>query len=162
MIQDVIIIAERRFSKIVSFHYISFRTFVHATEDRGKVAEAMAFASGVDELTEEAATGYHGNPISILYTQLKRRDDIINFFSRISLNDLEELIKTLENRVDEECNFYLRLSKQAAARGLLRLADDDDIIHVMCKIETYPRKREKAISVVKEFLNSIRQNSQHR
>lgn len=144
----------------MSLHYITFRTFVHATEDKEKVAKAMSFVTGMEEMVEETATGYHGNSISILYAQLKRKKDIINFFSRMSVEDLEKLMETLDNRIDDDCNLYMRLSKQAAALGLLKLADDDDIIHVTCKVETYPRKKEKAISVVKDFLSWIIQNPQ--
>ena len=62
------------------------RVIAHATEDVSRVREALDFflsGAGVKEagkLVEELqAEGHHGNPITILSVQLKKKAECLNF-----------------------------------------------------------------------------------
>ncbi len=50
----------------MAFTSVHFRTFVHATEDEGKVVQAMKFVSGLEEFERDVTEGHHGNKIVIL------------------------------------------------------------------------------------------------
>ncbi|HET8686950.1 MAG TPA: RNA-binding domain-containing protein, partial [Methanosarcina sp.] len=67
-------------------HHIILRVIAHATEDVSRVREALDFflsGAGVREgsklIEELQAEGHHGNPITILSVQLKRKADCLNF-----------------------------------------------------------------------------------
>ena len=67
-------------------HHIILRVIAHATEDVSRVREALDFflsGAGVQEgselIEELQAEGHHGNPITILSVQLKRKADCLNF-----------------------------------------------------------------------------------
>jgi len=117
----------------------------------------LRFVSGADDLSKDLAVGYHGNSIMILQTRLEKRRDVRAFFSRLSTMDLQRVLDTLDRRLDEECNLYLRLDKQSAAQGRMELTDRDDVIQVSAKIESYPSSREKAMMVAMEFLSSLKE-----
>jgi RNA-binding protein len=135
-----------------------FRAFRHATEDEAKVVQAMKFASGAEEITREVTEGYHGNPIIILEVFIKEKRRSRDFFSRLEEEEIKEIIASLGKRMDEDCNLYLRLDKQEAYLGNLKMTTSDDAIAVRAKVESYPKKLETAMKSVTEFLESLVQS----
>ncbi len=133
---------------------LTFRTFSHATEDEEKVREAIRFACGCDEVSKDETSGYHGNPIMVLEAKISGRK-IDDFFRRLEKQDLELLLETIEKRVDEESFFFLRLDKQLAYEGILKLSDGEDIIAVRGKIKSYPKKRENSLRVMTHLLKRL-------
>ena len=107
---------------IVSLH---FRTFVHESEDEQKVIEAMHFATGLEEFDRDTTEGHHGNKIVILEGHIKDKKAVKAFFKRMSKEDIQVLLDTLENRVDEECFIFLRLDKQKAYLQELAMTTTD-------------------------------------
>jgi RNA-binding protein len=137
---------------------VHFRVFCHATEDEAKVVQALKFASGAEDITREVTEGYHGNPIIILEVFIKEKRRSKDFFSKLSEDELQEIIGTLEKRMDDDCNLYLRLDKQEAYLGNLKMTASDDAIAVRAKVESYPKKRESAMKSATEFLGSLVQS----
>lgn len=140
-------------------HYILFRTQAHATEDVSRVRKALETVLPPETpITEERTEGYFGNPITILTARIEDKKAAEKYmeFLRTSLpaSDLEELIKELPQRVDDECNFYLRLSKQDAYLGDVRITYADDAIAIKVKIAAYPAKYETALKQVKEYFHA--------
>lgn len=126
-----------------------------ATEAEERVREALSIFVPLDSITAIAAEGHFGNDIKILEATLKRKDGLA--FFRILREQLprEELVKLrreMSSRVDDECHFHLRLDKQAAYKGTVRLTDSKDAIDVTAFIATYPARREEAIRIAGELL----------
>ena len=67
---------------------------------------------------------------------------------------MKELIKELPQRVSEDSNFYLRLSKQDAYLGDVRITYADDAITIRAKIATYPAKYDLALKQVREYFHA--------
>lgn len=143
-------------------HHIILRVIAHATEDVSRVREALDFflsGAGIREgskLVEELqAEGHHGNPITILSVQLKRKADCLNFarFVRESFSeeDVAKLREEMPERLDDNQVFHLRFDKQAAYLQKVRLTNSSDAITAKVKIETYPKNREKAGAIVEEL-----------
>ncbi len=139
-------------------HYILFRTQAHATEDVSRVVEALEHVLPLGTPIEQEETrGYFDNPIIILQARLeKKAAEQYMEFLRTSLpeSDYNELIKELPQRVSEDTNFYLRLSKQDAFLGDVRITYADDAIAVRAKIATYPAKYELALKQVREYFHA--------
>ncbi len=143
-------------------HHITLRVLSHATEDVSRVHEALDFfLSGAsvreeNKLIEELqAEGHHGNPITILSVQLKRKADCLNFArfvrDRFSEKDVAKLRKEMPERLDSDQVFHLRFDKQAAYLQQVKLTNSSDAITAKVKIETYPKNREKAGAIVEEL-----------
>ncbi len=136
----------------MGFHHLYFRTFVHATEDEEKVTKSLRYLVGDAEVNRERSEGHHGNPIMVLESTLSNIGEIREFFDRFDREELERLITTLEKRVDEHCNFFLRVDKQEALQGDLKLVNHDDIIRIRGKIECYPSKYWSALEACQKFI----------
>ncbi|WP_224336933.1 RNA-binding protein [Haloprofundus halobius] len=139
----------------VPFHYIDLRSFCYATEDEKRVEEALrTFLPEEFELERVENTGYHGDRIVILSTRVEKADDLRHVLSRLSeLDELDRLLAELDDRVDDNCSFFVRLDKQAAFKGDVRLGEG---ITLRAKVEAYPAKRETAVENARGTLESIR------
>ncbi|WP_095645347.1 RNA-binding protein [Methanosarcina spelaei] len=143
-------------------HHIILRVIAHATEDVSRARMALDFflsGAGVREgsklIDELQAEGHHGNPITILSVQLKRKADCLSFAHFVRENfseeDVARLREEMPERLDDDQVFYLRFDKQAAYLQKVKLTDSSDAITAKVKIETYPKNREKAGAIVEEL-----------
>ncbi|HTX44549.1 MAG TPA: RNA-binding domain-containing protein, partial [Methanocella sp.] len=69
--------------------------------------------------------------------------------------DLEELMKELPERVTDNCDFYLKLSKQDAYLGDARLMYAEDAIALRAKVEAYPAKKQIALKKLEEAFHGL-------
>lgn len=139
-----------------SFQGLHARTLCHATEDLEKVKLALTTAVGTADITVSKTEGLHGNPITILETLIKDDDSIRRFFQRLSFRDLEEIVRTLDSRMDEKCALYIRLDKQAALGGTVTLGHNDDVILVRLRVRAFPAKLSIASPIVIDFLDGLK------
>ncbi len=138
----------------MTFHYIKFTTYCHATEDPSKVKEALINAAGREvEIEEELVKGHYGNTITIMRCELSKSVEYKTLFDDLPKELVESLLDTVEKRIDEDCNFYFRLDKASAYLEEPRLSDGNYVIKIRAKVETYPAKRKKALNNIKQFLN---------
>lgn len=115
--------------------YIDVRTFAHATEDADKVEQALGNTLPIElidrlALKKSNLTGHHGNPIVLLETRIKDKNDVREVFQKMSsgLNVLDKgLLGGEITRHLERGNLYLRLDKQSAYVNELRLCGSDPI-----------------------------------
>ena len=96
---------------------ISFRAFVAATEDEGRVRESLGIFVPLDRISETPAEGHFGNEIKILDATLKKREAGAFFQilrEQLPKEDLVRLRREMDQRLEGESHFHLRLDKQAA------------------------------------------------
>lgn len=140
-------------------HYIVFRTQAHATEDVSRVREALehVLPAGTPIESEETV-GYFDNPITILTAVIDKKKAAESYmdFLRTKMDpaDLNELIKELPERVNDDCDFYVKLSKQDAYLGDVRLMYAEDAIAIRMRIAAYPAKYESALKTVREYFHA--------
>ncbi len=115
--------------------YVYIRFFVHATEDLDKVVEAVQRVlpgEYMDDIVFKKANlkGHYGNPITLFETRIKKKEIIKAFVENLS-SRLDELDKEMLRReIDlhvEKGSLYVRLDKQAALQGELKLCTVDPI-----------------------------------
>jgi RNA binding exosome subunit len=138
----------------VPLHYVDLRTFCYATEDDQRVETALRTYLPEDvEIERMGSTGHHGDRILVLSARVERADEMRHVLDRLTeLDDLATLVDELDERVDDNCAFYLTLDKQAAYRGDVRRGDG---ITFRSKVEAYPAKKEKAVSNARELFESL-------
>ena len=115
--------------------HLEITTFVHSTEDRVKVVKAVSnlFPEDVDvpQYEEVKLTGVFGDQLLMLKWVLKNRrpaTEVVNkAIKGMSSIDLLELIESLDSRIDETKNFYLRLDKQKAFTEIIKIEKHDPI-----------------------------------
>jgi RNA binding exosome subunit len=115
--------------------FIEVRVFAHATEDEEKVLAAVRHTLP-KELGESAIfqktslVGHHGNPIFLFGARLTEKQALPLFLEKIAKH-LSSLDKdTLEREIKlhmEKRNLFLRLDKQSAYVGELKLSSSDPV-----------------------------------
>lgn len=138
---------------------IEARTFSRATEIPKRVVDALLtlFPEGVREhvfLTQDETEGHHKNPIHVLSAILEHpyTDEASRFiFSQLEESDAKSILDTFELRVDEDCNFFLRIDKQAAYLGYIEIARVPDVISLQLFIRKLPRCREQDARTLIEY-----------
>jgi hypothetical protein len=139
----------------VPFHYVDLRTFCYATEDEKRVEQALRTFLPEEYAVERVTnTGFHGDRIVVLSARVDNADDVRHVLSRLTdLPEIDAVIDQLGDRVDDNNSLFLRLDKQAAFRGEVRLGEG---LTLRAKVEAYPAKREKAVANAREALEAVR------
>lgn len=141
------------------FHHIEFDVFCQATEDMDRVVQALRFFVGDSELMEDCLEGFCGNPLTRLTGRLEKRDEMEGFWRKVvSAGLLEWVLSELDKRTDEQCNLYIRFSKQMAYKGQLVAGvagRAGGVIEMRAKVAAYPAKKSVAVKRVDEYLRSL-------
>lgn len=138
------------FSDAMIFYYLHFRTYCHATEDEEKVEKALKFLCGDVKLRKTKTKGHHGNPITILEARLERRTEIEGFWERFKASNVVSDID-LNEKVDDDCSFYLRFDKQNAFNEEFKVVSHDDVIVLRAKLKVFPATKGCAIKELKSY-----------
>jgi RNA binding exosome subunit len=138
----------------VPLHYVDLRAFCYATEDDQRVEAALrTFLPEGVELDRAASAGHHGDRILVVSARVERADEMRHVLDRLAeLDDVDSVVEELDERVDDNCAFYLTLDKQAAFNGEIRRGDG---ITFRSKVEAYPARREKAVANARELFESL-------
>jgi RNA binding exosome subunit len=115
---------------------VDVSSFIHATEDPDKVIAAcrnVLPADYADEITFERRDllGHYRNPITLLRARIKQKQVLEAFIENLagSLSDGEKrlLSSDVSRRIDDKGALYLRLDKQEAFQGQMKLGNMDPI-----------------------------------
>lgn len=125
--------------------------FAHATEDQNKVLRAVRNilpSEYVDKVSFSKSNlkGEYGNPIIFFKTQIREPKIAESLLANISSNlpaiDKEDLLRHLNLHLNGG-SLYIRLDKQEAFKGKLRLCRADPIrIHIKFKASKFEEIRE--------------------
>lgn len=133
----------------MNVHYITFRAGVHATESDDRVKTALSLFLSDNKINENRTEGHFGNPITLLEGRIKGKDcsrfiDLLK--SSLPEQDFEKLKNKCCERIDDDCCFHIRFDKQAAFKGIVKLAAaTTDTIIARIKLKAYPARKENAI-----------------
>ena len=137
--------------------YVDVRFCAHATEDVEKVMKAVQTVLPVyneeDEIgfNKNTVEGHYGNPITFFDARIKNKKVIKAVVENLAANlgsfENAELSRTL-NRCFEKGSLYLRLDKQAAFQGKIKLVTSDPI---RVRIRFRQSKLESVTQVCKEI-----------
>ncbi len=128
------------------------RAYSHATEDPEKVRQSFANAVGELEIKVSKTEGHHGNPITVIEGETNEARKVSAFFERLSNEDLNDILRTIDARTDEGCNLFLRIDKQEALDGIVRMTQSDDAVSVRIRVAAFPSRCEIAKDLVKTYV----------
>ncbi len=133
---------------MVFIETIEARAYSRATEVVARVQQAVMtlFPDDVRARISHQTTkteGHSQNPITVLSAVLKGSNDcdhtISYLLKRISSEEAKVILESLDQRLDETCTLFLRIDKQEAYLGRVRLAIGPDVINIQFHIRNYPR-----------------------
>jgi len=138
----------------VPLHYVDLRAFCYVTEDEERVESALRALLPEDfEIERAASEGHHGDRIVVLSARVERADEIRHVLDRLGeLDDIEAVVDELDERVDDNCAFYLTLDKQAAFSDAIERGDG---ITFRSKVEAYPANKPAAVENAREVFEAL-------
>lgn len=138
---------------------VQLSCFIHATEEEERVVTALRNVLPEELRNYEQAYlkksvnyGYYGNPIILLQVEFtgSEADKVVyHIFMHLPKEDLEEIFRDFENRFAKG-RLYLRLDKQEAYYGGLRISVSDDVIKCVIKFKPHLRKQEDIERALRE------------
>ena len=141
---------------------IEARAYARATEilERVETAVSTIFPEELRSsisMTTTSVEGQSGDTISIVRGVFETKELCERAFEFILREIKEEGRRALERstdlRLDKNCVFFLRIDKQAALLGKLKMDNDVDIISVRVYFRDYPRcKREDTIQLIERYI----------
>ena len=135
-----------------TFHWVRVQTFCYATERKELLEEVMEELLGEAEYSEEPTESEHGNTMTILEARLTKQRQYRDLFERLGPGIRGWVLEDIDNRVDEDCMFYMRLDKQKAVLGTYEVAHHGDVIAITGKVQSHPARKEVAARTLSEFL----------
>ncbi len=144
---------------------IEARAYARATEVLKRVETALIqifpekFRSSIS-IETTFVEGQAGDVISIVRGTLENKEQCKDVFDSI-LKDLKTegrraLERSIDLRLDENCVFFLRIDKQAAFLGTLKMNNEVDVISIRIYFRDYPRcKRKDAIQMIKYHIQEV-------
>ncbi len=142
----------------VTFHWVRVQTFCYATERQDLLEDTLKELLGDIEFEEEITESEHGNTMMILETRISKQREFTELFSKLGDDILDSIVEDIDNRVDEDDMFYLRLDKQKAVQGIYEIAHHGDVISIFGKVQAHPAKKDVAVKVLTEFIQDIKQS----
>ena len=140
----------------VTFHWLRVQTFCYATEKQDLIEDTLNELLGDIEFEEEIVESEHGNTMMILETRITKQREFRDLFYNLGNDILDFILEDIENRIDEDDIFYLRLDKQKAVQGIYEVAHHGDVISIFGKVQAHPAKKEVAVKVMKEFIQELK------
>ena len=142
------------------FSSLHARALCHATEVLDRVKQSVTNAVGEVDLETKRTAGHHGNEILVVEARSTDRRNVRHLFDKLPAVDREKLVSTIDRRLDESCNLFLRIDKQAAYEGRVALTTSEDSIALRLKVSAFPAKPEIAMEVVAAFIRGLEQSAE--
>ena len=140
---------------------VKISTITHATEDPEKVARVIRnlFLGGTSlGFTITRAKGHHGNEIATSVLMIRNATNaevfLKNIWSGLSQLDKTEVYSSLASRIDSTGTMFLRIDKQAALKGRIRL-ENTDPVKIEISFGTDPSKRNEFVDNIRRMLEEI-------
>ncbi|MXR50754.1 RNA-binding protein [Halovenus sp. WSH3] len=140
----------------IPLHYIDLRAFCYVTEEEERVEDALRlFLPEEFEIERAGSEGHYGDPILVLSARVESTDGmrtVLDALGELADEQFARVVDELDERVNENCAFFLTLDKQAAFNGAVELGDG---ITFRGKVEAYPAKKESAVENVEGLLAEL-------
>ena len=106
------------------------------------------------QISQQTATGFNENKIIIFEILLEKERHIQSFLDNLLQNLSQEakqlILKQAESRLGNECNFFLRFSKDKLINeNEIWLTDQGNCFHIKINIAAFPKNRDIALEIIR-------------
>lgn len=140
----------------MSFHRVNIRTSVSSLMDEEVTKQSLEWLLGTDvEVVQDRTTSYHGAILHVLSVELRRKKDILYFFSMIKPIFDDTFLQSLEQRLDDAHVVHFRLDADALIEKEITLHNvkEHHIIKCEAKLEVYPQQT--PIDIFHDYIKAI-------
>jgi RNA binding exosome subunit len=91
--------------------------------------------------------------LTIIESTVEEMNGIAKFFAKVDDHDLSMIKDTLASRVDDGCNLFLKIDKQEAYLGHVRLGHGEDVVSLRIRVAAFPARCDIAQNEIREYLD---------
>jgi RNA binding exosome subunit len=111
-------------------------------------------------LEQRKAIGFEEKEIRIFEILLEKEKHVNmfleNLIKNLSSETKEIILRQAETRLDDECNFFLRFSKDKLIKeNELWLTDQGNCFHIKLNIAAFPKKKETALEIIRKAFKVV-------
>jgi RNA binding exosome subunit len=141
-------------------HHLTWRVTASGLEDEELIASAISELIANDELVDiEKTTSYYGSPIHLISAVTKKNKLAIKSLSKLGSQNLDVLISSLEDRLDENNTLHFRLGLDEFIQGeVVIVSSNTKSIKGQTKLEVYPGQ--SALEEARLILNHAKENAE--
>ena len=141
---------------------INVRVFYKEEEDKPLIIKKLKSLLPFDlekekiALEERTAEGFADRKITVIKVALEKNKHVNAFIENLvsKLGDEKKtLLEQLDSRLDNDLNFFIRLSKEMLLKDKFVVTDSGNCYHIRINIASFPKKKEKVIEVLKELFS---------
>lgn len=142
---------------------IKIRFISEDKEQLEQVVDKLLFWAEIEDeskadLVIEEATGLKDQLIYVMHLMITNSKQVKlmleNIKTHIDEDNSKTIIETVESRVDDDLNLFLRFETKESCEEKLVLTDEGKCIHFTLNLAAFPKKREKAIEIVKQIFSN--------
>lgn len=127
-------------------HSVEIECFQYPTEDPAKLERLLLTLTG-EKPSATAIESFYGGEIQVLRISIKKVQKIMecvrNIREAMGPAELEAMLSSVSDVMDESGGIHMRFSKQAALAGRLVPQYGGDVVKVKARIAAYPANRER-------------------
>ena len=141
-------------------HHLTWRVTASGLEDEELIASAISELIANDELVDiEKTTAYYGSPIHLISAVTKKNKLAIKSLSKLGSQNLDLLISSLEDRLDENNTLHFRLGLDEFIQGeVVIVSSNTKSIKGQTKLEVY--SGQSALEEARLILNQAKENAE--
>ena len=133
-------------------HHLTWRVTASGLEDEVLIASAISELIANDELVDiEKTTSYYGSPIHLISATTKKNKIAIQSLAKLGSQNLDILMSSLEERLDESNTLHFRLGLDELIQGeAVIVSSKTKSIKGQTKLEVYPGQSvlEEAVGIL--------------
>ncbi|RJU95655.1 MAG: hypothetical protein DWC10_07595 [Candidatus Poseidoniales archaeon] len=129
------------FRGLVGLHRISWRATATALSNLDAIADGLAWLVGdPDEVELDRTASYHGPEVVLIDARTTNKKRALASLARLGEHNIQHLLASLEQRLDEQHVLHFRLELNALVDGEVVLAETSGTSTVkgQAKFEVYP------------------------
>ncbi|MFH1399293.1 MAG: RNA-binding domain-containing protein [Candidatus Woesearchaeota archaeon] len=140
-------------------HFVELRVFSKPEDNKEDVLKGfMSFLPFDFEVKQKNALGFNEREICVISGVLEKQRHISLFLKslieRLSAEQKQKILEQAESRIDDNCCMYLRFDKDKLIKEtMLWLTDMGNCYHIKMTLAAFPKKKEKAIEILKEIFS---------
>ena len=141
-------------------HHLTWRVTASGVEDEVLIANAISELIANDELVEiEKTTSYYGSVIHLISAVTKKNKVAVKSLSKLGSTNLDILISSLEDRLDENNTLHFRIGLDELIRGeIVIVSSNVKSIKGQTKLEVYPGQ--SVLNEAETILNNAKEGTE--
>lgn len=137
----------------MAIHHLSWQATASALEDEDVIAQAMDWLTGgKQDIIIEGEKSHHGATIHRIYCKITKKSAAVKSIPRLGTNALEEILDSLESRLDEENVLHIRLALDQLTMAQVKIGDPKKQATIKCRIKLQVWPGENSVDVARKLI----------